>query len=63
MAVMGTLAGVVIVAAAWLIGGREPTLPTVVAAAAAGGVAGVSLAVAAIRIGRRRRLRGKKNPN
>lgn len=48
---------VAVVGAAWVLGGREPTVATLVASAAVGTAAGVAATIAAIRVGRTHRFR------
>lgn len=59
--VLGGLGGVAIQILIWLTGGTEPTLPAVIACAVLGAGAGIAAGLAAIRVGKRRRLRRKKS--
>jgi hypothetical protein len=56
MGVIGALLGIDLVAAAWVLGVEEPTLPTVIVCALLAGGAAVAAALAAALLGRRRRL-------
>ena len=55
--VMGLLLGVVSVLAAWLLGGRQPTVAATAVSVVIGVAAGLVLSIAGIRLGRRRRFR------
>lgn len=60
LTMLGAGAGIVILMLVWLLVEKEPTLPTAVASAALGAGAGFSAGLAAIRTGKRRRIKRKK---
>jgi hypothetical protein len=55
VAICGALVGAVAVLVAWVVGVKEPTPATLIAAAIAGAGSGIAAALGAARIGRRRR--------
>jgi hypothetical protein len=60
MVLIGALGGVAAVVVAWLVAGQQPVVATVVASAVLGAGSGLVAALAATRIGQRRRFRAKK---
>jgi serine/threonine-protein kinase len=60
MALLGAGLGLAIVPFAWLLGGGEPTLSTATLCAAIGGAAAISAALAAVRVGKRARIRPRR---
>jgi serine/threonine protein kinase len=60
MGILGAGVGLVLVPFAWLLGGAEPTMTTAVVSMLLGTGAAISAALAAIRVGRRARIRPRR---